>query len=114
MKSKESCIPTAFATISAKVPKSSINFTKNCYVNNAETPELKASQSIAALYGYCRLGDSMFDEIVWYSDCGASVNKLVFQQGLVFFRSSARDVSCTDLLTTDLPVDSSQVPTMQW
>jgi hypothetical protein len=66
--------------MSAKLPKSSINFTKNCYINNAETPELKASQSIAALYGYYyRLDESMFDEIVWYSDCGASVNKLVFQ-----------------------------------
>ena len=55
-------------------------YEKLLHVNNAETPELKASQSIAALYGYYyRLDESMFDEIVWYSDCGASVNKLVFQ-----------------------------------
>ena len=44
--------PTACATISAKLPKVQSTVPKTFCPINAEIPELKASQSIVALYGY--------------------------------------------------------------
>ena len=82
MKIEGGLYPNRMCDYLSKMPQKFDQFyEKLLHVNNAETPELKASQSIAALYGYYRLDDSMFDEFVWYSVYGASVNKVSIPVG---------------------------------